>query len=74
MDWSSVEFGGKLWIGPAESSEANYGLERRRVRRQTMDWTSGEFRGKIGGIRRHEPSDWDCFCDPLHKAHERDVD
>ena len=25
----------------------------------TFDWSGGEFGGKIGGIRRHKPRDWD---------------
>ena len=40
----------------------------------TFAWTGGEFGGKIGGIRRHKPRDWDYFCDTLRKAHEMDFD
>ena len=40
----------------------------------TFAWTGGEFGGKIGGIRRHKPRDWDYFCDTLRKAHETDFD
>ena len=40
----------------------------------TFDWTGGEFGGKLGGIRRNKPRDWDYFCDNLRMAHERDAD
>ena len=40
----------------------------------TFAWTGGEFGGKLGGIRRHKPRDWDYFCDTLRKAHEMDFD
>ena len=38
----------------------------------TFAWTGGQFGGKIGGIRRHKPGDWDYFCDALRKAHQMD--
>ena len=38
----------------------------------TFAWTGGEFGGKVGGIRRHKPGDWDYFCDALCKAHQTD--
>ena len=37
-------------------------------------WTGGEFGGKMSGIRRHKPRDWNYFCDTLRKAHETDFD
>ena len=40
----------------------------------TFAWTGGEFGGKLGGIRRHKPRDWDYFRDTLRKAHEMDFD
>ena len=40
----------------------------------TFAWTGGEFGGKMCGLRRHKPRDWEYFCDTLRKAHETDFD
>ncbi|CAF9934553.1 MAG: hypothetical protein ALECFALPRED_006025 [Alectoria fallacina] len=42
--------------------------------RTIFTWTGGDFGGRICGIRRNKPGDWDYFCDNLRKAHERDAD